>query len=247
MLSIWYREGPDSWWVATAYEGLSLLEVQEDSTGLQFKCRSFGTEHQLPIGRIEQLFKDSRGRLLIAYRDLGLACWEPRELHWRVSVNNGLPSGTVRSVRQDSTGYYWLAGPRGLVRVGLQSDDIDVRTFTNRDGLRSNNLYCLAFDETGQLWVGSERGLDQVSLDAAGNIRQVTFYGKEEGFTGIETCTDAAARDLNGNLWVGTMNGLMLKENKPLRATELPPPYLSLAAVNILFPLRSGSLGYANH
>ena len=229
------QEGPDSWWVATAYEGLSLLEVQEDSTGLQFKCRSFGTEHQLPIGRIEQLFKDSRGRLLIAYRDLGLACWQPGELHWRVSVNNGLPSGTVRSVRQDSTGYYWLAGPRGLVRVGLQSDDIDVRTFTNRDGLRSNNLYCLAFDETGQLWVGSERGLDQVSLDAAGNIRQVTFYGKEEGFTGIETCTDAAARDLNGNLWVGTMNGLMLKENKPLRATELPPPYLSLAAINILF------------
>lgn len=227
--------GPNSWWVATAYEGLSMLEVKEDSTGLQFSCRTYGTEHQLPVGRIEQLFQDKQGRLLIAYRDLGLACWEPGQLHWRMGVSNGLPSGTVRSVRQDSTGYYWLAGPRGLIRIGLQSDDIDVKVFTNRDGLRSNNLYCLAFDEDGQLWVGSERGLDQVSLDAAGNIRQVTFFGKEEGFTGIETCTDAATRDANGNLWVGTMNGLMLKENKPLRATELPPPHLSLGAISILY------------
>lgn len=227
--------GPDRWWVATAYEGLSLLEVEEDSTGLQFRCRSYGTEHQLPIGRIEQLFQDQRGRLLIAYRDLGLACWEPGELHWRISVNNGLPSSTVRSVRQDSTGYYWLAGPRGLVRIGLQSDDIDIRVFTNQDGLRSNNLYCLSFDEEGQLWVGSERGLDQVSLDAAGNIRQVTFYGKEEGFTGIETCTDAALMDQDGNLWVGTMNGLMLKENKPLRATELAAPQLSFQSISILY------------
>ncbi|MEL6659270.1 MAG: two-component regulator propeller domain-containing protein [Bacteroidota bacterium] len=227
--------GPDRWWVATAYEGLSLLTVSEDSTGLKFRCQTFGNEHQLPIGRIEQLFQDEQGRLLIAYRDLGLACWEPGNLHWRITVADGLPSSTIRSVRQDSTGHYWLASPRGLIRVGRQSDEILVRVFKNSDGLRSNNLYCLTFDEDGQLWVGSERGLDQVALDAAGNIKQVTFYGKEEGFTGIETCTDAAVRDTSGNLWIGTMNGLMLKENKPLRATEVPPPHLFLADVSIFY------------
>lgn len=227
--------GDNQWWVATAYEGLSKLEVQEDSTGLQFRCITYGQEHQLPIGRIEQLFHDRQGRLLIAYRDLGLACWEPGQLHWRVSVADGLPSGTVRSVRQDSIGHYWLAGPRGLVRVGQQSDQLRVKVFRNTDGLRSNNLYCLAFDSLGHLWVGSEKGVDQVALDAAGNLKQVTFYGREEGFSGIETCTDAALVDDEGNLWVGTMNGLMLKENKPLRATEVRPPLLSLHNIRILY------------
>ncbi|WP_020538713.1 two-component regulator propeller domain-containing protein [Lewinella cohaerens] len=227
--------GKDSWWVATAYEGLSLLRMQEDSTGLTFRCQTFGREHELPIGRIESLQKDQQGRLLIAYRELGLACWEPNILHWQITRKEGLPSNTVRAVRQDSIGYYWLATARGLVRAGETPEGMRLAAFQNKDGLQSNNLYCLAFTSAQELWVGSERGMDRITLDAARNIREVNFYGAEEGFTGIETCTDAALADRKGNLWVGTMNGLMLYENKPVRVTRLAPPLLSLAGIQLSY------------
>ncbi|PTM15173.1 MAG: hypothetical protein DA408_00710 [Bacteroidetes bacterium] len=225
----------NSWWVATAYEGLSLLTVREDSTGLSFTCRSFGREHGLPLGRIESLAQDQLGRLLIAYRDRGLACWSPDTLYWQVTTADGLPAPTVRAVRQDTAGYYWLATTRGLVRLGWTSQKMHLRVFTNRDGLQSNNLYCLTIDQQGQLWVGSERGVDQVELDAARNLKQVTFYGQEAGFTGIETCTNAALTDSLGNVWLGTMNGLMLHENQSLRPTLAPPPELAFADIRILY------------
>ncbi|WP_367390328.1 two-component regulator propeller domain-containing protein [Lewinella sp. LCG006] len=227
--------GRDSWWVATAYEGLSLLRMTEDSTGLTFRCQTFGREHELPIGRIESLQKDQQGRLLIAYREQGLACWEPNKLHWQLTKQDGLPSNTVRAVRQDSLGYYWLATARGLVRVGETAEGVRLSTFQNQDGLQSNNLYCLAFTNAQELWVGSERGMDRITLDAARNIKAVEFYGEKQGFTGIETCTDAALADAQGNLWVGTMNGLMLFENKPMRVTRLSPPLLSLAGIQLSY------------
>lgn len=227
--------GKDSWWVATAYEGLSLLRMEEDSTGLSFRCQTFGREHELPIGRIESLQKDQQGRLLIAYREQGLACWEPNKLHWQLTKREGLPSNTIRAVRQDSVGYFWLATARGLVRAGETSEGMEVAAFQNQDGLQSNNLYCLAFTNTQELWVGSERGMDRITLDAARNIKAVSFYGAEQGFTGIETCTDAALADAQGNLWVGTMNGLMLYENKPVRVTRLSPPLLSLAGIQLSY------------
>ncbi|MEL7219902.1 MAG: two-component regulator propeller domain-containing protein, partial [Bacteroidota bacterium] len=229
------QENDQQWWVATAYEGLSLLTLTEDSTGLKFSCRSFGREHELPIGRIESLAKDQQGRLLIAYRDLGVACWRPNELSWRLGRKDGLLSSNVRAIRQDSTGYFWLATSRGLARVGETSDGVQVKTFTSSDGLQSSNLYCLSLDKNNNLWVGSEKGVEQLVLDAARNIRQQTFYGQEEGFTGIETCTDAAFCDPEGNLWVGTMNGLMLHQDEPLQERQLPAPILHLSDMRVRY------------
>ncbi|MEM1214512.1 MAG: two-component regulator propeller domain-containing protein [Bacteroidota bacterium] len=233
----------DNWWVATAYEGLSLLQVTEDSTGLQFSCRSYGREAELPLGRIESLYLDRRGRLLIAYRDSGLACWTPGKLHWQLRTTDGLPSNNVRAVRQDSIGYYWLATARGLVRVGESSQGPQLRVFRNTEGLQSNNLYSLTLDQHQHLWVGSERGVDHLELDAARNPRQITFYGRDEGFTGIENCTNAALTVPDGTLWFGTMNGLMQYNTAPQRTNNRPPPTLALRDVQLRYRSVRDSIG----
>lgn len=47
------------------------------------------------------------------------------------------------------------------------------------------------------------------------------FYGREEGFSGIEICIDVVLVDDEGNFWVGIMNGFMFKENKFLWVMEV--------------------------
>jgi ligand-binding sensor domain-containing protein len=84
--------------------------------------------------------------------------------------------------------------------------------------LSSENIYQLIFDNQGYLWVGSEQGVDKVELSKDIEINDVFFFGRNDGFLGIETCLNAVDKDGNGHLWFGAINGL----------TEYQPSDISL-------------------
>ena len=75
--------------------------------------------------------------------------------------------------------------------------------------LNSQNIYLLQHDLDGNIWVGTEKGVDKIIFEKNGEIQSVTFYGKNEGFAGIETCHGASSIDSSGTMWFGTMNGLI--------------------------------------
>ena len=74
--------------------------------------------------------------------------------------------------------------------------------------LTSENSLQLIFDNQGYLWSGSERGVDKIKLNPDTEIIDVFHFGKNDGFSGIETCLNAIDKDESGRLWFGTINGL---------------------------------------
>lgn len=84
--------------------------------------------------------------------------------------------------------------------------------FKKLDGvkkLNSGNINQLFFDSRDNLWIGTHKGMNKVLLNAETQIIDVKHFGKNDGFLGIETTKNAITEDRNGNLWFGTVNGLM--------------------------------------
>ncbi|MBI3189471.1 MAG: hypothetical protein HYZ33_02365, partial [Ignavibacteriales bacterium] len=80
----------------------------------------------------------------------------------RITVNEGLPQNTVRSIIQDHEGYMWFATQQGLARYDgygfklYQHEPFEVHS------IASSQLNCVFEDANGTLWIGTERdGLDK--------------------------------------------------------------------------------------
>lgn len=110
------------------------------------------------------------------------------------------------------------------------SNDEDFSTFKKLKGLKtgsSENIYQLIFDNQGYLWAGTERGVDKLELDKDNEIKDAFFFGRNDGFLGIETCLNAVDKDNKGHLWFGALYGLT--EYQPTdntKETEKPTIYL---------------------
>lgn len=88
-----------------------------------------------------------------------------------------------------------VENPRELVRVQGQKP------------LSSNNVNQLVFDKQGYLWAGTEKGLNKILLEN-NSIKEVYYFNKNDGFTGVETTSKNAQLAKDGTIWFGTNNGL---------------------------------------
>ncbi|MBL4904827.1 MAG: histidine kinase [Flavobacteriaceae bacterium] len=79
---------------------------------------------------------------------------------------------------------------------------------TGDQQLVSDNSYQLIFDRDQHLWLGTEKGVDRITLNDSNLITEVTHFGKNDGFIGIETSLNAVDKDDIGNIRFGTANGI---------------------------------------
>ncbi len=110
------------------------------------------------------------------------------------------------------------------------SNDENFGSFKKLEGAKkgaSENIYQLIFDDQDYLWVGTERGVDKLELDKDNIIKDAFFFGRNDGFLGIETCLNAVDKDDKGHLWFGALFGLT--EYQPtdiIQDTEKPKLFL---------------------
>ena len=77
-------------------------------------------------------------------------------VNWRMfSVEDGLPSNTIKKILISETGETWVATDRGI--SGLNGDN-KWKNFTERNGLGSNYVQTLVFDKKGAIWAGMSLG-----------------------------------------------------------------------------------------
>ncbi len=219
-------------WVATT-EGLSQL-IPNDSITDQFEFVNYGVGSNLPSRSLNAIHFDTLGRLWGATRTAGLFCLEEGVIKYHLSTRKGLPGNNIRAMVEDTSGYLWvgLAG-NGVARIPLYRDTFAIDVLPLEE-LRSGNVYLLALDGLQNLWIGSQEGVDQVTLDESRWFKDIQFYGKYEGFTGIETCQNSVTMDEVGNLWFGTMNGLT-KYRSNYVPTSTPPPVLHFTNVLLFY------------
>ncbi|MBK9687559.1 MAG: hypothetical protein IPO65_07235 [Saprospiraceae bacterium] len=95
----------------------------------------------------------------------------------------------------------------------------------------SSNIYSMLFDSNQFLWLGSENGVYKLTLEPTSlALNEVTWYSRDDGFGGIESCHNSICTDNQNNIWFGTMNGLV-QYNPGFKTGIQSPPALFIKDV----------------
>ncbi|MEO1263194.1 MAG: two-component regulator propeller domain-containing protein [Bacteroidota bacterium] len=196
-------------WIAMTRGGISKLTYSQLDS-IQYSFKNFGYRQGMTDTDIQSLFFDKFGRLWFGTNSRGIGFIFKDQLNM-LDASANLPRTSIRCFAENDQGYLWAGTEdNGIGRAKIYAENEPVFEFiTTSDGLTSNNIYLLQFDEFGHLWAGNNQGVDKLTLDASGNILEIKHYGRNEGFKGVETCQQSSLLDEAGNLWFGTMGGLM--------------------------------------
>lgn len=228
------KEG--NFWIATAGMGLYKVTLQPVLSISNYNVRE-GLLHP----RLTALHYDKQGRLWYATENNGIGYLENGKFRKPVFTGrNHAGSSVIRCFAEDKSGYLWAGtGGEGLLVFPLYQGDFKLERYDHNYGLTSSNIYLLVCDHEDNIFAGSETGLDHIFPDRERKPRQIKHYGKGEGFTGVETCQNAAFRDADGTIWFGTINGLtrydpgnlVKNENAPVTSiTDVKLFNISIAA-----------------
>ena len=216
--------GPDSsMWIATSNGGIVQARLGPEGV---FILKKIGLREGLPNHQIQTLLTDPSGIIWFSTLEGQIGYLKNGAVAAVFNQQNGLPGLPVRSLALDAQGRIW-AGTKGggIFWADPQAAKPHFQALQAKPPAAiPPNIYLLKFDSRGQLWAGSETGVDQISFDPSGkNAAAVQHFGRAEGFLGIETCHDAVLEDHNGQLWFGTMNGLVQHLPGEVKKVAVPP------------------------
>ena len=209
--------------------------------------KHFGAPEGLPAERIHRIMPDRRGRLWFLTMSSSAPGIEPElengafvydsSRFTHIGVSEGLPSGRVYAIAEDSSGVFWFGSLGGLSRW-------DRGTWTHwnvKNGLSSNRVFTLAVDAGNRVWFGHQYdGLGYI--DTLGQPRYVTTADglPSNAIWDLEVGAD-------GKLWVATREGIACFNNGvwaglgPEHGLASPYVWPLLARGNSLYCGTSGS------
>lgn len=167
--------------------------------------KTFGTSEGIQDLYIRDMVKDDHNRLWFATQNGHLGYLQHDKITYlgsvlsmEVPINSILFHNNTLFLGTAGNGIWW-------------SSDDNFSSFKKLKGVKkgsSENIYQLIFDNQNYLWVGTERGVDKLELDKDNQIKDAFFFGRNDGFLGIETCLNAVDKDDSGHLWFGALYGL---------------------------------------
>lgn len=212
-----FEDKEGNMWFGSINGGLSKLNIKLKD-GNQKVFQNFTIDNGLIYNAVYSVLEDKFGDIWVATGG-GLSRImksdnpaKPDIINY--TTLNGLPHDEIRNIISDKAGNLYIGTGGGfsiLYHDNYQQHELKFKNFTSKDGLSSDRLYLMLFDKDENLWIGTNIGVDKFDLKAynANGTINFKYYGYLDGFIGIETNTNAACLDHNGNLWFGTIGGLI--------------------------------------
>ncbi len=206
-------------WAATYTSGIINFRYYPDKDSLGIR-NTFNKQQGIKDLYLMDLKEDPQGRMWystqhghLGYIDDGIVTDLGKVIHHDIVIN------TIRFHQQK----IWI----GTAGHGVWSSNYTtLEPFKKLQGekrLASENIYQLIFDDQEHLWIGTERGLDKVVLNQEQHVVDIVHFDRNNGFSGIETCLNAVEKDLQGDLWFGTINGLTKYQTSEIEKPILHP------------------------
>ena len=215
----------DNIWVGTASDGLNRVRprVVELETGLPS-----GTMLSLCEGADKTLWAATQNGLLVCRKE---GRWQT------VSTNGTWPGGRAACVTADQTGAVWI-GTRDQALHRWR--DGHFTSWLPRDGLTGHQIHALLVGQSGDIWLG----------ETTPDIVQRLHDGKLETFRmppNIRVIR-AMAEDVEGNIWVGTSAGMLIRISNGVVTDETARTTGEPLSIRYLHATPDGSLwiGYAD-
>ncbi len=206
-------------WIGTNGQGL----YKYDGKKWMMYNEGNGLNHKY----IHSLLEDKRGRLWVGTGN-GVNTIQYGQVR-NFKLSSGFCNSYIGSITEDLKGNIWFGTDRCIVRYNGQ----EFRSFYESDGLASGTVYLMATDKTGNIWVGTNKGIDKLILAENGDIQTIKNYGLYEGFKGIECNSRAVTMDEEGNIYYGTIKGL-IKYDPKLDQIPNHNPILHITEVKLI-------------
>lgn len=221
IISVIFHDHEENLWVGT-YAGLARFDrgkfINED-------------KNQGTVSRIHSIFEDKEGNLWVGSEE-GLARLTPKHVS-TYTQQDGLTQNTSAALCAAQDGSIWVGvWGGGLNRI----KDGNISAFGKADGLSTDFILSVLESRDGSIWAGSDFG---------GGLHRFkdgkfTTYGRAAGFPD-RLVIASLAEDHEGNIWVGTRNGLFrLRDDKFAIFTTRQG--LSHNRINALFAGQDGVL-----
>lgn len=147
----------------------------------------------------------------------------------RFYVSKRIVDDVISISTKDSFGNYWFAGSK---RVYVITKDNKKRGYSEKDGLKSTLIYTLIADDDQNLLIGTNFGLTKIKVNDRGQLVNITQYNSKNGFTGLETNMRAQFKDVDGDIYLATVNGIYQCLAK-YRAEDKLKPKVTITSVNL--------------
>jgi ligand-binding sensor domain-containing protein/serine phosphatase RsbU (regulator of sigma subunit) len=162
--------------------------------------RTIRTINGLTDNDVTAICEDFKGRMWIGTKQKGVTLIDGKNSK-KLSKADGLTYNSITSIAEDSRHHIWIGTAGGGAFVYDQNKFIHYR---KKDGLVSDYVTLISSDHKNKTWLGTNRGLNKFDPDK----NSFSLYGPSEGFTGVETKSNAGYLDKKGNVWFGTVNGV---------------------------------------
>lgn len=186
-----------------------------------------GLEVQAELGTsyVYKVFSDSKGRVWFGTDGKGLAVMENGSLRFFPEAN-GTALKTIYNITEDQKGRIWFSTDR----EGLFSyDGVHFQRFTTATGLHGQPITGLEVDGNGLIVIGYEDGFDLLNPE---RVNHLMFCNASIGAPNIGVNLNALCRDAQGNVWLGTKDGILRAAAFDEAFVDDPQP--GITAVSVL-------------
>ncbi len=199
--------------------------------------------HSLSGNDVETLFKDHSGILWIGTFNDGLNRYVPASgqfLRYQHDPANqdSISNNSILSIYQDTHGTLWVGTDGG----GLNRLDSATNSFTHfgeADGLPNSVIFGILEDNNGFLWLSTNHGISRFDPATGKGIRNYTV---DDGLQGNEFSPNACAKDSDGHLYFGGVNGLTVFDPDLISDSPFIPPVVLLSITQDGLPLNRATL-----
>jgi ligand-binding sensor domain-containing protein len=177
--------------------------VKASVEGEKISFTSYGIKDGLSSDFIYKVFTDSKNRVWFATDGKGVDMLDQKGFH---HYEQGLPSKIIYSICEDGDNRIWT----NVQGNGLYYFD-EKGAFTAAPSswqIHENDLGGICSDNLGRLMLMYESGITIVE-PRSGNIHS---FGEESGMRDYSLNLNAIGSDQNGNIYLGTNNGIVIYE-----------------------------------
>ncbi len=212
-----------SYWLGTDDEGVLIYK--------NHKFKKLQSSDGLAGNNIRSILQDSTGDIWIGTSE-GITRIHNGKLQNYSSVN-GLIHNGVLDIYEDTHGNIWFATFGGL---SYYHNGV-FKSFGIKDGLRNSVCYTITQDSSGYYWVGTNKGILRLSptilsiqYDKIDELDSpyIKRFTSHMGLVSNEMNWGSIAKDSSGNIWFGSVGGLIkLNPRIGIKNQKGPPVYIT--------------------
>ena len=214
-----YQDSKGRIWVGVLGGGLNL--ISEENGTIVFKHKYNGLKQYPLYGlymEVRTMAEDNDGRIWVGTMD-GLMSFDgnfadPEDIQFetyrQVSERSNVADNDIYVLYKDSEAQIWVSvfggGLNKLVHYDKEKREPVFKSYGIREGMNNDVVKSIIEDKNGKLWFATEIGLSCFNKAT----EQFRNYDRYDGFLNVELEESSALRTLNGDLWIGSKQGILV-------------------------------------